>query len=806
MSNKATNVILSVTLKPLVEVIRGATSLQTLQQVALENENIFLFNNTANSNLLQFKHTWKSDGVGKGKSEQVMIEVLDPTYEFERLFARTRFNDLLPKMYKNINEESQRTQARRSEKIESYVNELRDSSVFSLSERVKDFAPQSETKLTLWAAYGVGDEFEHWSAPMRLEFSQAEIKYNNDGVRVLTLFFVTFTNLIRDTKNSIFGPINKLESKVRAISEFRYETERVQVAPQQDPERKLGRYDPIVDSLEWANKFTTVRTPTELFQGVLIDYISKVYDINSSRVLIVYPKIEVMFRELLERNQKSLTRKEDRDNIPELDQLSVYQESVVLKNFFKYLNFTINIENTVEGETTNPAEVAYKNDTSEIIRTEGNPFVQNRTFARRQANSNFRLEINTTTDTSNFDKILDTLERNSDLDTNIVIHQQTNPDIINVLEKYNFVPESSEDPEPVIIFGDTSLIRKYIYADLALLGVSESTGLFADLNPDLQDKLKNQEYHKEMLLARPDISRSNYVPDNLFSPIDKSAAEIINKSRLPVFRYGTQNPNVIKLNLDINKILTNAYQQLPELSENNRVSWGTTNFNTQLTNRFKSYNQEGSLGDTSQLKSYIQSILVEALEGKVIEPEFEAKVRALGTASDEEFLNILSVMHANIAKSSPATFKVLNELSGDTALANTIRTLSAIFIQSFTGKITTTPMFWLSNPSLISSNCFLFALNPSIVGVNVKSPIQAIYTGVYTLVGFSHTISVNTVESEFEIVKNLQNTTAEELEELSNSPLDSNTPEDQLLIEDPGLRLIFGGGNEDSRLRRSGGS
>lgn len=757
------NVLMSYTLRPILQVLEGNISLTKFQELAIEDENIFFFSNTSNSNLLSLKHAWNGSETN-GKAEQVILEIIDPTFEFERLFASTRFSDLIPKLFRDNSEISDETKRSRQRVADSYIKDLKDSSVYQVSKQLESLKNLGDKVLSFWIAYGIGDEFEHWSSPIRVEFAQSEVNYNNNGSRVLTLYFVDSLNLNRDTTNSIFGKIENLTANIKAVSNLKYETEIIQAG--KISKITLGKHATVVHPLSWADRIVTNREATELVYDVFKEYLSRVYDIDKDRVIVVIPRIEDLFPELLDRITRSYLRKSKEDTLPELETLSVYQESEILKQFLEYLNFTINREDLPDNQV-NPATVALNGRVAPIVRSEEDPFTSNRDIIRRKLNSNFRLEINTKSNVSQFKKIIDALKRNASYSFDPTMHFQTNPKLVELFETYGLVNNASlfnENFEKVLVFGDTLLIRKYLYGDSVLLETETTRNIFNMLPEELKSKLSSK-YMKDILVARPDSIRSNKVPSNFFSPIDESAATIINKSRFPILRYGVQNPNVIDLKLDINAALTASYHQLPSLSQNERVTWGTTDFKKRLINRFKSNAETGV--DNKPLRNYITSVLNVAVEGKIIDPSLSREISRLETVSDGEFLAITSKLHENIKVSSPASFTVLNELTGDSAFAYGIRILKEIYRQAVVGSIETLPMFYLSNPSLRMTPMLLFALEPLMSGIQDTSPIQAAYSGMYNLVGFSHEITATSVKSTFDVVNGIEYTNQTELEEIT---------------------------------------
>ena len=270
--------------------------------------------------------------------------------------------------------------------------------------------------------------------------------------------------------------------------------------------------------------------------------------------------------------------------------------------------------------------------------------------------------------------------------------------------------------------------------------------------------------------------------------------------RMPVFAYGTKNPNILKVKMDLDNIYTSLLHMSSGVVKQN--SQATINrvidpmnevYSTQLFEDMKKWAKElkkneeaGKIGVDAvpqKFKDYLDLYFhnpklsmdqarftdewkdhglketfarAGTVDESIVLDEFR-KVDKFILRMWENFLNLYN----NFGKKyQPKSYRVL-QANNPTAqnVRNIEEATTKLAEQAIIGKITTLPFFHLSNPrNSIQRPCLLLAREPRFSHIKKGSTIaqgdRATWTtGLYDMYGFTHTITDSIVESEFNVTR-----------------------------------------------------
>ena len=765
------NVLLSYSLKPLLDLNKGIISLSELQN---ESDKVFLFDTSPNSNLLRFKH---SHSTSESSQTMVTIEIIDPSFRLEKVFANTRFGSIVPKSFRDPLPGD--SDPKMSQKGEEYLKSLKENYEVNRSESEKSalrsWGEGGSLIPSFWISYGIGSNSSNWCPPFLAQFVSANLDYSG-GSRILTLDFQVGVHFL-DFRNRTAFDVLASRVDLQAV-------EATVVAKSQLAYTQIGG---------------GVKTPVRLsiddvVNSFFLDYVSKAYCVDPENVIILVPNFSVLFKrelEELERKYETYKKVESYRNRYKVSS-KILAETELLSNLgfnieFDYVAYEF--ETGIPGvgpipthSSTNLTELVYSDSTFKE-KLESLPDSEDHAYrisVVRSGSTTFREDL---------DKILDKVSKNSTYNCTFKAHRQTDSVIISKFNSYGLVGSEIVDDLSVVlnevtsqvpvIFGDVKLIRDLLYGGIDLEIFPEAGSHLSPLVYEVYSGILKLDYNKDIASGRKDLGEARRtVPNSLFTEISTSEREFIEKLRLPVFRYNVQEPNVLEINLDQNKLSTQVLHSMPTLA---KEAMSTRGF-SEVVKEYASVS--GKLGSKGRegFKNYVTYYLDIINPGKSIENESKASsfVDGLVGVTPEELEDFLIEAYYNLGLTSKSLV-ALDAQTGDDLFAHSVRALATYVQAASAGTIKTLPTFWLSNPYILLSSCILFALEPLSIGSKGgRIPTRSAYSGVYTIVGFSHTIENGEVSSEFNIAKN---TTALEDEEIAPDEL---SEEDTSLVQ--GLR------------------
>jgi hypothetical protein len=376
---------------------------------------------------------------------------------------------------------------------------------------------------------------------------------------------------------------------------------------------------------------------------------------------------------------------------------------------------------------------------------------------------------------------------------------------------YTFGGYDNFEGESAIIVGDLALIKEYLYGGVDLnakeAAINElkakankskkkqvkSTDTSGSEDPTAEDYafaaatqhplhpldrviLTNKVYNKVIReIVYPVVKGTgafgdiSYLPDD-FAYQDASFSDeekqYIEENGIPVFRYNTQNPNVLDLKFKFGGIyfslLKAGYQKevgrLASAVAEGVLPTGVGTFPIRTRGaaiaylRSKGFSQ--GLGDENK-KEIINSLAAR------VAPELaeDLEVDSAEAAADS-FASIIEDLEQ---KNLHGLVLVDQELPGNpnSILADFSEDLYRKALQM---SITTLPTFHISRPASVSSPCIVFAqdqpITQSIRGE--RKLLNKFFSGLYKIMGFKHTITTGAATSEFKLVKNAPKFKSEE--------------------------------------------
>jgi hypothetical protein len=391
----------------------------------------------------------------------------------------------------------------------------------------------------------------------------------------------------------------------------------------------------------------------------------------------------------------------------------------------------------------------------------------------------------------------------TETDMNVVKKWSSKAASLPCARYYTFAGYDDFDGDSAIVVGDLALIKEYLYAGVDLNAKEESIKSLKDkankskikqskttntsgseeptsedyalaaatqipLHPLDRQALTNVVYNKQIReIVYPVVKGSgafgdiSYLPDD-FAYQDESFTDkekkYIEENGIPVFRYNTQNPNVLDLKFKFGAIyfslLKMGYQKeinkLTSAVAEGVLPTGIGTFPIRTRGaaiaylRSKGFSQ--GLGDEN--KKEILNGLAARVSPELAE---DLEVDSAEAAAD----SFAAILEDQEQKNLHGLVLVDQELPGNpnSILADFSEDLYRKALQM---SITTLPTFHISKLASISSPCIVFAQDQPIKQSirRERKLLNKFFSGLYKIMGFKHTITTGAASSEFKLVKN----------------------------------------------------
>ena len=357
---------------------------------------------------------------------------------------------------------------------------------------------------------------------------------------------------------------------------------------------------------------------------------------------------------------------------------------------------------------------------------------------------------------------------------------------------------------PAVIVGDLALIKSYLYGGVDLVGKEDAINKYKagaltastkqakgeldassanegdylmqgalqhPIHPMDKLLLLNTSYNKSVRsIVNPKIDNTvgafgdiSYLPDE-FSYNDKAFSTekelFIKENNIPVFRYNTENPNVLDLKFKFSGvyfgILKTGYQK--EISRlSSAVAEGVlpTGVGTfPIRSRGAAIGYLRSKGFSQGLEDKPKQALIADLATK-ISPDL---AETLENPDEAKADSIAAFLKSEEKTNLKGLIQVDQELPGNpnNILANMSEDL---FRKALQMSITTLPTFHLSRLATLNTQCLVFAQDQPIKQTRHYKRIlmNKFFSGLYKIMGFKHVITTSAATSEFKLVKNAPN-------------------------------------------------
>lgn len=763
--------------------IKGSTFTNLVEELKDSGEG-FVFSTQGNPNFISLEHT-----VNIGKSFELTLSLIDPTGEFEKQFLTSNVLEVMANSYPNDGSRFysgnwKGTEAQRNLRGVQQNLEL----LTSLSSFDIEYLKNTKRR-NIYLAYGIGDQLSLWAGPFKVYIQTIDIKI--DGPRILTFRFVATENHLDPKENlNAFGKPAIIDNKGVAIS-------------------CDGRSRPIFlqDPANIYNPYNLTLTSPVDVHAILVDVIrSYIRNATSHKnVIVLLPDLNKICSKAID-VAINISRY-DKSSLAGLGSLIGGQQAataltvspeteplarceIFLNELFGELGIELvaidkNGNNAIataippsnSNQLLNASSFSNKINASDTYKT----YFSDTTFFARLKNVRDRgtpkhsdlmnsfIEKLNEVNTGRYSITHEILSENNLL----ILDLWKNDSTLNCDNYLLFTDGEIEDSEEFVIFGDINLIREYLYGS----DTNNTLGRYLYpkdaeilLNPLYKEKVTQLTKFNKSEITYP-FGDQSYIPDefayfqddtstsgneSFASLLGKENFDLITKLKAPVFRYNTKNPNITELNI----------------KESNQY-W------SQLLTHFEAVvhrKASGIIGgiipsEYSTLKpKSITDLVLYATEAGVFNEglsekrknEILAEIRKIIESQDfgsEDKNSVMVAVYLMINYLSKECNIGLRRLfkqqyaSDPSMLVNNF--LNQVYNQVYQVNIQTLPMFNLSNIINLTRPCIFLMQNVNMPMIRQPDPsiLSIVYSGLYRILGFRHSIDFNGCYSEFFLQK-----------------------------------------------------
>tara|TARA_R110000803_G_scaffold83858_1_gene149920 strand:- start:593 stop:2830 length:2238 start_codon:yes stop_codon:yes gene_type:complete len=290
--------------------------------------------------------------------------------------------------------------------------------------------------------------------------------------------------------------------------------------------------------------------------------------------------------------------------------------------------------------------------------------------------------------------------------------------------------------------------------------------------------LTNSAYNKKIReIAFPKITGAgsfgdiSYLPDN-FGYSDKQFTDdeedYIKKQGIPIFRYNTENPNVLDLKFKFSNIYYAALKAGFAKVASRKASavvegilpLGRGSFPIRTRGAAVAYLKLRNFSTNTDDQAEILNSLTKQLSPELIE--------SLQSDDDpKDGADAIAAILTNFETGKDADLKGIIEI--EQALPGNPQSIMTdlserMFRTAHSINITTLPLFHISNMHNLRSPCVVLAQDAGIRQSNQpkRDAMNTFFSGLYAIMGFKHSISMGKATSEFSLIKNAPNYKAQD--------------------------------------------
>jgi len=737
--------------------------------------------------------------------------------------------------------------------VEDQLKELEDLTPAQFAGKEKYLIDQALLKLTpllgrpVYITYGIGDKLEDW-APIQCYGTAvgAEYDYNGEEPRKLTISWAgngLHPNLTQIGISDLgahglhyvtVGVSERVfdeDTLKRQEETFRWilkQNEAVELETTLDLKyRRLSNQHDVFGLSYTFNKAKLYSPSVHVAVTEAIrSFISR--GINTRNVLVLLPDLDFYLQKYIETKKKSVKGNFE-DGMLNIPGLSNEQriDAATFREVVQGLGFQLATVPTDESEYKNKAIGAvFSQYKEEVKRPEDfNKWLNSHEFRVSLEADNLLTPVLTKLDQVGeaINAAIQGKSREIQVDTRV----ETDYQMLKLMEDAGLIEDSTT---PAVIWGDKIVIHDYLYANLLendaavdkerlyerwngdmKKAIRENVTLSSvkELNPTTRTVL-TENYMKNVLdYVYPSTWTGPFGPTTLEGASDRglvtyhdSEVSIGNKlagqtraydarktRQLPVFTFGTVNPNVIQVNIDINNQFAKFVTMgAPEIAADQCLNSAivAANFENEAAQMFTSLRKldmnkvDKETGIPIGFKALVDPFLysrgwsifgitygVKDFGGwdKIFQslPDYQGgKGTSLDAGWDEKNDYYLFMWEAfqMLLKQEPKTAIIQRSAGEDAdveAIKGTTTTAAKMTEMAMNGSITTLPMFALSTTRRANNRpCLLYCVEPKMLHYEkeIEQKKNATwFSGFYDIMGFTHKISGDSVQSEFEIVK-----------------------------------------------------
>lgn len=771
------NVLIAFHPDPLRQVFEGKTDMGFISKSA-KIKDVLLFNNKEN-NFLKLEHdfAFSDGGESGGRESKIILEFIDPDSQFEERFLDISLSKILASVLQvrkklDIKIEEQEEKLQHIKNLNEFIKSLKEEKANleltpfekffdatfpgdlegpakELQENIdehEDMLSRIERELIdvvyereilenqlqnrhsrkIWIMYGCGSDVNDWAGPFVCKFIGSTYNYAADGVRKITLTFVSNYSLFKDN--------NEIDSTGLSA----YIEGRVHVNLEQD----------INEFSIWPLNLQNVHT---YIRSCIQSYVSN--SIGSSNVIVLLPNLNVILADFIANIQSEVNRSFLNTNFPNVNR-EMFRMLVILENIFERLGFSL-----VEDFDTNFASAE---EHIVGIGLQAGADLPYRTLeyntddidAANKILENNKFYISLVSNKQNPKTVLDNLfKKCNELGGGLIRPEfvwENNHYVLELIKKY--LRPDIDVNEPLLIVGDTILIQRFIYGDFNLENFAEEVGKVFMTEQDRETYI-NQSYLEEIqkFLVERTVNhcfeRSITLPDHFAFHTDD--LELLKKTNTPIFKSGVQNSNILSVTFNISDFFfvalntvyayENIHRSTPSIDQTLTLE---PNINSILdVTKYLLANWDDKYLD--DIFAYLRSEDI-TIGGDLLGSNETENEELIGSVM--KFLVMLEGMY-------PGAITRISEFANKNPYSLTLRSILEASRAAFTGSIKTLPMFSISNLANLFRPSLLLLKELRIVNQKQTPVFGDVVNGIWNIFGFKHHISKGSIYSAFNLTK-----------------------------------------------------
>ena len=746
------------------------SNINLIDEIAKDQE-ILLFNNKDNSNLISFTHSY-----GVQFDQTMKITFIDPNDEFEINFIKN-----LP------------------------IENIRENKYF-------------------YVTYGIGSDINAWAGPFKLLLLDVDIVI--EGSKQITMTLAPSREVFDYYSTEVIPTSNLGINKIAVGYSKPIHVENLRIGVSKDNSKKL--YNPIEDGeiqkppsyskfLKNEDRLLKSAGYTKLsklykefdFHTLVVDtfrdYLSKIF--KHKNIVVLLPDLNIICASKIELHKNSdldYNRITSKGFFPFLENILGHL-SLCYKAYSKR-SFLTGVDNDLK-----PAglfsiinvftDVLYSVAETVLIEQDTGDKKENQKIAKRATvKASFFSSNDDGSELDRVSKFINGIRSCNNATYNIspICFTESNPDLIdywkNLSSDYHLFGgyDSFDDKNNVLVFGDYQLINDFLYHKNNLLQKQEKelqgrytfdfgatldemkkadaeyNSSFIPIHPLDRAYLDDDEYTKNVTdiifkkkskKTDPFGTTANFSSNFNFGLLTEEEKSIIEKERIPIFKYNTQNPNIETLTFHNQGTyatqLKTSYKNTVQRTQTAQASGKITNLSKdyKVTDIPQAVAYLIEQGYSFGLKNSTKEDIIKNLYS-VIDPS-----EVGGMSESPEDLVKKSIKTIELLEKNPTDYYQLKQFAPGTDFSIFTDFMQNLYKVSRMMTIKTLPAFHVTKTPSLRETCVVLAQTAPLVGKDRKNSnlLNHFYSGVYTITGFNHEISPNDVYSEFYLNKYLTN-------------------------------------------------